>query len=125
MLNHNWSKLNEDAEILLGDGPKVDYLLLPSTGVELISWDTVLSVLASSREYCVHRGIPSSKGLSCDVQTKNGLVCLCRLVNSLVYTPHNGNVYCITNVLSELDGTSLLKIRKNEMMPYKEYYKVR
>lgn len=109
--------MSEDDEICLGDSPNVDYLLLPSTGVELISWDTVLSVLVSSRVCCVHRGY--------DVETKNGLVCICRLMNSLVYTPHNGHVYCITGVLSELDGNSLLKIRKNEMMPYKEYYKVR
>lgn len=126
LLDHTWNnKLNENDEICLGDSPKVDYLLLPSTGVELISWETVLSVLVSSREYCVHRGISSTKGFAYDVQTKTGLVCICRLQNALVYTPHNGHVYCITGVLSELNGNSLLKLRKNEMMPYKEYYKVR
>lgn len=108
----------------MGDSPKIDYLLLPSTGVELISWGTVLSVMVSTREYCVHRGIPSFKDLAYDVQTKDGLVCICRLQNSLVYTPHNGHVYCVMGVL-KLDGNSLLKLRKNEMMPYKEYYKVR
>lgn len=126
LLDHTWNnKLSENDEICLGDSPKVDYLLLPSTGVELISWETVLSVLVSSREYCVHRGISSTKGFAYDVQTKTGLVCICRLQNALVYTPHNGHVYCITGVLSELNGNSLLKLRKNEMMPYKEYYKVR
>ena len=117
--------MSENNEICLGDGPRVDYLLLPSTGGELISWEIVLSVLVSSREYCVHRGISSSKDVSYDVPTKSGLVCICRLQNSVVYTPHNDHVYCITSVLSELNGNSLLKIRKNEMMAYKEYYKVR
>ncbi|XP_022987458.1 endoribonuclease Dicer homolog 2 isoform X1 [Cucurbita maxima] len=126
LLKHKWDiELSKNDEICLGDSPKVDYLLLPSTGVGLISWETVLSALDSSIKYCVHRGISSFKGFAYDVQTQNGLDCICRLENSLVYTPHNSHVYCITGALSALDGNSLLKLRKNEtMLTYKEYYKM-
>jgi hypothetical protein len=56
------------------------------------------------------------------VQTKCGPVCACVLQNSLVCTPHNGNIYCITGVFEDLNGNSLLKMGDGGAITYKEYF---
>lgn len=46
--------------------------------------------------------------------------------NSLVYTPHNGYVYCITGLLNAMNGNSLLKLRDDDkVVTYKKYFKVK
>nr|GMD74464.1 endoribonuclease Dicer homolog 2-like [Ipomoea batatas] len=37
------------------------------------------------------------------MHTKNGLLFSCLLENSLVWTPHNGNLYCVVGILDDLD----------------------
>ncbi|KAJ6902410.1 hypothetical protein NC651_020022, partial [Populus alba x Populus x berolinensis] len=56
------------------------------------------------------------------VQTKCGPVCACVLQNSVVCTPHNGNIYCITGVFEDLNGNSLLKMGDGGAITYKEYF---
>ncbi|KAM7274213.1 hypothetical protein ACFE04_028877 [Oxalis oulophora] len=58
------------------------------------------------------------------VWTKNSLVCTCMIENCLVYTPHNGHVYCITGILQDLNSNSALELT-NEITTYKKYYKSR
>ncbi|PIN21631.1 Ribonuclease [Handroanthus impetiginosus] len=59
------------------------------------------------------------------MHTKNGLVCLCMLENSLVRTPHNGMLYCIDGTLQGFDGNKFLKLGKGKMVTYKQYYQQR
>ncbi|KAK2973415.1 hypothetical protein RJ640_011649, partial [Escallonia rubra] len=100
LLDHNWTKLEVlGASILRTDLAVLDYLLLPSTISSqkpfCIDWRSVSSVLFSCENmFDDHKYCSSPK--PCGVHTKNGLVCRCMLENSLVYTPHNGHVYCIT-----------------------------
>ncbi|KAB1227320.1 hypothetical protein CJ030_MR1G000270 [Morella rubra] len=64
------------------------------------------------------------KGYAHHVQTKDGPVCTCMLHNSLVSTPHNGHVYCITGSLG-LNGNSPLRLRRGKTITYKKYYEER
>ncbi|KAK9292106.1 hypothetical protein L1049_020064 [Liquidambar formosana] len=107
----------------------IDYLLLPTTNLLenwIIDWNSLTSVfflcenaLKNHRKSCI------SKGYARHVQTKNGLVCSCMLQNSLVYTPHNDQLYCISGFLDDLDGNSLLSLRDGGAIPYKKYYESR
>jgi endoribonuclease Dicer len=126
LIDHN---LNNSKELLdgdySGDDIEIDYLLLPATGKDrrplVIDWGCISSVLFSC-EY--HLNCPLPEGYSHIVQTKDGSVCICMLWNSLVYTPHNGQVYCITG-FSGLNGNSLLKLRDGRSVTYKKYYEER
>lgn len=98
-----------------------DYLLLPLQG-PLIDWNCIKSVLIqnnSLRDMHIDGSSPKCHGHL--VHTKNGLVCTCMLQNSLVYTPHNGFMYCITGTLGDLDGNSFLIQNDDEYVTYKEY----
>uniref|UniRef100_A0A2N9FEH6 Uncharacterized protein n=1 Tax=Fagus sylvatica TaxID=28930 RepID=A0A2N9FEH6_FAGSY len=86
----------------------------------IIDWDSVVSVIFS----CENHVVECSKGYAHSVQTKDGPVCTCMLRNSLVYTPHNGNVYCITGILG-LNGNALLTLRDGRTITYKQYYEER
>ncbi|KAK3016706.1 hypothetical protein RJ639_005644, partial [Escallonia herrerae] len=129
LLDHNWTKLEVlGASILRTDLAVLDYLLLPSTISSqkpfCIDWRSVSSVLFSCENmFNDHKYCSSPK--ACGVHTKNGLVCRCMLENSLVYTPHNGHVYCITGIFDNLDGNSLLEQKHGEVISYKAYYERR
>ncbi|XP_059665629.1 endoribonuclease Dicer homolog 2 isoform X2 [Cornus florida] len=132
LLDHNFNKLRGviDAFHLKNDFPVHDYLLLPSTGSHqnppFIDWKCISSVrfprLPLDKK---HTNCSLPKGYTHLVKTKHGSVCSCMLENSVVCTPHNGNVYCITGTLNNLDGNSLLRLKNGQAIPYKKYYKSR
>ena len=104
-----------------------DYLLLPSVGKSSeINWKCVNSLLFPSQVLGdKHMDWCSTQDRKRSVNTKTGVVCSCLLENSLVFTPHNGNIYCITGFLDNLDCNSLLNVRTGESITYREYYKKR
>ncbi|XP_059444787.1 endoribonuclease Dicer homolog 2-like [Corylus avellana] len=105
----------------------MDYLLLPPTGKDrrIIDWECIASVLFSCEKLSeYHWNCPLPNGYAHSVQTKDGCVCICMLLNSLVYTPHNGHVYCIFGNLG-LNGNSLLELRDGRSITYKKYYEER
>ena len=104
-----------------------DYLLLPSLGsTPEINWKCVNSLLFPSQALGdKHMDWCSTQDRKRSVNTKNGLVCSCMLENSLVFTPHNGYIYCVTGFLDKLDCNSLLGMRTGESITYIEYYKKR
>ncbi len=125
LIDRNLNKLREVLDgLCLEDNLEIDYLLLPGLGEHhrpsIIDWDSVVSVIFS----CENHVVECSKGYAHSVQTKDGPVCTCMLRNSLVYTPHNGNVYCITGILG-LNGNALLTLRDGRTITYKQYYEER
>ncbi|KAK4707858.1 hypothetical protein R3W88_028783 [Solanum pinnatisectum] len=104
-----------------------DYLLLPSLGsTPEINWICVNSLLFPSQVLGdKHMDWCSTQDRKRSVNTKTGVVCSCMLENSLVFTPHNGHIYCITGFLDNLDCYSLLCMRTGESITYTEYYKKR
>ncbi|XP_057984818.1 endoribonuclease Dicer homolog 2 isoform X2 [Hevea brasiliensis] len=122
--------LNELEEILnglqLSNDPEIDYLLLPSMGScqkPSIDWNSIISILFSHENAWKYHVNSPLKDCTRTMWTKNGQVCKCMLQNSLVYTPHNGEVYCIEGISDHLDGRSLLKLKNGDYTSYKEYYK--
>jgi endoribonuclease Dicer len=126
LIDHNLNNLKEllDGDCL-GDNIEIDYLLLPATGKDqraLIDWECITSLRFSGKKFCeYHLNCTLPKGCARRVQTKDGSECTCMLRNSLVYTPHNGHVYCITGILG-LNGNSLLKLRDGRTLTYKKYF---
>ena len=106
LLDHSVNKLKEALEGLdLESGVEIDYFLLPafrSCSKPSINWTPISSVLFSYKNE--HHFNCSQNGNAHAVQTKCGPVCACMLHNSLVCTPHNGNIYCITGVFEDLNG---------------------
>ncbi|KAK6775177.1 hypothetical protein RDI58_026178 [Solanum bulbocastanum] len=104
-----------------------DYLLLPTLGsTPEINWKCVNSLLFPSQVLGdKHMDWCSTQDHKRSVNTKTGMVCSCMLENSLVFTPHNGHIYCITGFLDHLDCYSLLRMRTGESITYTEYYKKR
>ncbi|TQD69694.1 hypothetical protein C1H46_044773 [Malus baccata] len=131
LIDHNLNKLGEVLDGLSSGGNVgIDYLLLPGTRIHqeavIIDWRCVTSVLFASEEYSNdHVNCSTLNGCSRLVHTKQGLVCTCMIQNSLVCTPHNGTIYCITGLLSNLNGNSLLKLRDGRALTYKKYYEER
>ncbi|XP_027768905.1 endoribonuclease Dicer homolog 2-like [Solanum pennellii] len=129
LLDRDLSKL-QDA-LAAGQSPissaVSDYLLLPSVGKSSeINWKCVNSLLFPSQVLGdKHMDWCSTQDRKRSVNTKTGVVCSCLLENSLVFTPHNGNIYCITGFLDNLDCNSLLNVRTGESITYREYYKKR
>lgn len=131
-MDHKFDKLGEFLDrIHLSETFEKDYLLLPATTLNrrplVIDWDIVVSALFSSREFCQdhlldHKICKLPKAQSRHVHSKSGVVCTCMLKNSLVYTPHNGNVYCITGIMHDMNGNSELKLRSGEVITYKKYF---
>lgn len=127
LLDHNLKKL----EVLndfssRNDVAVFDYLLLPCSSSygnpSIIDWKCVCSVLFHwhNRTHC------SNPKSSCgEVHTKNGLVCRCRLEDCLVYTPHNGYIYSVFGTSDDLDGNSLLNLKNEVAISYKQYFKSR
>ncbi|BBH06838.1 dicer-like 2 [Prunus dulcis] len=127
LMDHNLNKLEEVLDgLCLGGNIGVDYLLLPGTKVPqrplIIDWKCITSVLFPCEEY-------SKDHVDCSlpnwIYTKSGVVCTCMIQNSLVCTPHNGTLYCITGLLGELNGNSLLSLRDGRALTYKKYYEER
>lgn len=124
LMNHNLKKLREDLDGLeLGGNFEIDYLLLPATSRDqrplVIDWGSVTSALFSCDEsYRDHINC----SLPMALHTKDGLLCTCMLKNSLVYTPHNDYLYCITGLLNDLNGNSLLRQRGGRIITYKKYF---
>lgn len=106
-------------ELHLNENNEIDYLLLPGTTIHqrpsVIDWPSVTSVFSSQKSCNNHVA---------NVWTRDGLVCSCKLENSLVYTPHNGRFYIITGRM-ELNGNSDLKLRGGGTTTYKNYFKER
>ncbi|XP_031388051.1 endoribonuclease Dicer homolog 2 isoform X2 [Punica granatum] len=140
LVEHNVTKLVEVLNSFnSGNSPGIDYLILPlKSGYPnegTVDWEPVASVLFPSAEVS---NSPSSgsnvsnehikgccfHGRSCLV-TKDGPVCSCLLQNSVVYTPHNGRIYCISGFLNSLNANSKLNMRDGSSVTYKQYYKER
>ncbi|KAK4487901.1 hypothetical protein RD792_003639 [Penstemon davidsonii] len=112
LIDHNFSRLNEDLdELSKRNGSLVfDYLLLPYLCINQnisIDWKCIRSVLYTSNvSLDEHKDCFPSRGYGHYVHTKNGLMCCCMLENSLVCTPHNGVLYCINGTLDVFDEPS-------------------
>lgn len=130
LLDNNFNKVKETLGVFCprNNIAVFDYLLLPSTGSQqslIIDWGCVGSILFPSKNLCHDRAKCSPKCRNNIVHTINGLVCRCVVENSLVCTPHNGYVYCITRTLDGLDGNSMLELKNGETITYKKYYQKR
>ncbi|KAL0744505.1 hypothetical protein Bca4012_086018 [Brassica carinata] len=129
LLDHSVENLAAALDGLhLRDGVALDYLLVPSTHEQkasLIDWDVLRSVNLTSNKPRERHVDCSAKDASCILHTKDGLFCTCVLQNALVYTPHNGYVYCTRGILSHLHANSILTKRKSGDVSYMEYYEKR
>ncbi|ONH95036.1 hypothetical protein PRUPE_7G047900 [Prunus persica] len=131
LMDHNLQKLEEVLERLsVGQNLEVesiDYLLLPAARMHqrpfIIDWECVMSVPFRSEENSEYH-VDSSPPNNCSrvLHTKNGMVCTCRIQNSLVYTPHTGLLYCITGLLNDLNGNSRMIPRRRRARTYKTHY---
>ncbi|CAL2272010.1 unnamed protein product [Prunus armeniaca] len=105
----------------------INYLLLPAARMHqkplIIDWECVMSVPFRSEENSEYHidCYPPNNCIGV-LRTKNGMVCTCRVQNSLVYTPHTGLLYCITGLLDDLNGNSLLRPRGRRACTYKTHY---
>ncbi|KAF3970735.1 hypothetical protein CMV_005595 [Castanea mollissima] len=129
LIDRNLNKLKEVLDgYCLDDNHEIDYLLLPATGKHhrslIIDWECVVSTEFSCGKACECHVQCGSKGYARRIQTKDGPVCTCMLLNSLVYTPHNGYVYCITGILG-LNGNAPLRLRDGRIVTYKKHYEER
>ncbi|XP_027162338.1 endoribonuclease Dicer homolog 2-like isoform X2 [Coffea eugenioides] len=105
LLDHNQNKLKEALSGLNRNGQRdvFDYLLIPSMGPHenpSIDWTCVSSVLFPQESMSdKHMDACSSRVQGRCVHTINGLICCCKLQNSLVVTPHDGIMYCTTGIV--------------------------
>ncbi|XP_065874496.1 endoribonuclease Dicer homolog 2-like isoform X2 [Euphorbia lathyris] len=124
--DHNIEKLEEMLNDTVTDLPKREYFLLPCMSLcpgYAVDWNFVTSVLFSYENVSEdHKKCPLEENVHI-IQTESGPVCKFILQNSLVCTPHNGKLYCITGISNELDGLSLMKLRNGSSKTYKDYYK--
>ncbi|KAL0452252.1 UNVERIFIED_CONTAM: Endoribonuclease Dicer2 [Sesamum latifolium] len=127
LIDHNLEELHEELhEYSNRNGSVFNYLLLPSVDSYQIDWKCVTAVLYPENASWNLRTDCSNRGYGhYNVRTKNGLVCCCMLENSLVLTPHNNLLYCITGTLDGIDGNTYLELRDGESVTYKEYYEQR
>lgn len=105
-----------------------NYLLLPSSFLQQscsVDWSCINSVHFPSSKVDHRRPNCSAQCQKSHVHTVNGLVCKSELENCLVYTPHNGIIYCITQSLDGLDGNSPMTFRGGDVITCKSYYKNR
>ncbi|KAG9456245.1 hypothetical protein H6P81_000753 [Aristolochia fimbriata] len=109
-------------------GQSTFYLLLPVTkvaeGKMAVDWTIVKQCLSSP----IFRLPANDDGTSnCVFHEKqnlkflNGIVNMSDVPDSLVVTPHNGLVFCVVDILSEINGHSLLK--KSESTTYINHFK--
>ena len=123
LLYHSMTKLREILDgLALVKAPDVDYLLLPHASAHptpgTINWRSVVSVLFSNDNHICR---DYSKCRRHRVRMKNGLVSRCMLEGSLVYTPHNGQIYCVTGFFDDMNANSCLRMRDGKVTTYKKY----
>ncbi|XP_074323641.1 endoribonuclease Dicer homolog 2-like isoform X2 [Apium graveolens] len=128
MDKNNFNKLKETLDVFhpLNDRTVYDYILLPTTGSQqspTIDWKCVRSILYKNEN--IFHDCPLPKDQYNIVQTVNGMVYRCVLENSLVCTPHNGYIYCISGTIDGTNGSSVLNLRDGESITYKKYYEKR
>ncbi|KAK7246158.1 hypothetical protein RIF29_41018 [Crotalaria pallida] len=117
LLDRSTDKLAASLDKLyLDEDLEIDYLLLPATATQnrpvSIDWLSIPSVYPSQ---------VTCKNHSPKVSTKDGKVCPCILQDSLVLTPHNGDIYITTGIM-ELNGNSPLELRDGGVTTYKDYF---
>ncbi|XP_073037868.1 endoribonuclease Dicer homolog 2-like [Primulina eburnea] len=131
LLDHHVNNLQVHLGLYSGskDCTEFDYLLLPCVDLHqnvYIDWRRVSAVqYLNNGSFDKQADCISTKCHGHYLNTKNGLVCICMLENSLVCTPHNGSIYCITGTLDGYDGNSNLELRDGEVISYKSYYEKR
>lgn len=126
LLNREVNKLTSVSDdFSLGDNAEIDYLLLPAIlkdqrpSNSIIDWKSISSVPFSSESTCDCE----CKDHTHYVQTKNGIVCSCKLKNSVVFTPDNGTMHI--NGAMELNGNSRQQHQKGKGdTTYKEDFKI-
>ncbi|KAK8970240.1 hypothetical protein KSP40_PGU017130 [Platanthera guangdongensis] len=103
LIHHNYDKFLEALHLCMDDASEeVVYLLIPSVN-GVVDWAFVDSV-------------PQL------IQINNGCICRCRLHHSVVYTPHNGQIYCIIGILDEMGIDSSFRLRSGEISTYRKYF---
>lgn len=105
-----------------GASEAVVYLLIPSItgGVDQACVNSLPFSLENEKQHFEHSC--STKSVSQLIQIENGCICRCMLHHSVVYTPHNGFIYCITGILDEMDMNSTFKLRNGEITTYKKHF---
>lgn len=136
LLDHNLHKL---IDILNGfcqedNAARAGYLLLPSKyGLSslTIDWRCVMSFMFYSHVYRFDgylnerrdvRRCLCNVGAARLVQTYNCKICSCLLKNSIVVTPHNGQMYYIVDFLHHLNGNSNMQTKDGGKITYKEHF---
>lgn len=124
LMDRTIDKVKEVSDRYDGNNQMVDYLILPTTKSREISSIIDSECLASV--FFSHEN--ASNHMNCflpRMHTKSGYVCGCMLKNSIVYTPYNSHLYCITGILGELNGNSFLSLSNGGLVTYKEYFHLR
>ncbi|CAN6586335.1 unnamed protein product [Malus baccata var. baccata] len=135
LVDHELTKLEKVLERFhLGQNygtESIDYLLLPAARIHqtasIIDLDSVMSMSSHCNKdfenrVCVDFPQPNNNS-HVPLHTKNGMVCTCRIQNSVVYTPHTDSLYCITGLLDDLTGNSLM--RDNKSITCKAHYEAK
>nr|XP_043616152.1 endoribonuclease Dicer homolog 2-like [Erigeron canadensis] len=128
LLDHSITELMKSLEVIKSkkDIMGFEYLLLPSMGLNkassIFDWNSVRSIQFPHEEK--HNCSLTSNNHH-QVHTRNGLICSCLVESSLVYTPHNGRLYCTTEWLHGMNSNSLLETKEDETITYKDYYKTK
>lgn len=125
LLDHSMVKLRETLSGLnLVKASDVDYLLLPHAGAHptpgAIDWRSVVSVYFSIDDHTCGDYLKCRRHR---VRMKTGLVSRCLLEGSLVHTPHNDRIYCVTGFFDDMNANSCLRMRDGTVTTYKKYYK--
>ncbi|KAL9427016.1 hypothetical protein AB3S75_033741 [Citrus x aurantiifolia] len=125
IMDHNLDKLNEILKGLrLWNNLEIDYLLLPASE-QLIDWEPVASLSFPCDIGLKHHKNCSTMSNARVVQTKSGPLCTCMIHNSVVCTPHSGQIYYITGVLGHLNANSLFTRNDGSAITYKKHYEER
>nr|XP_043618423.1 endoribonuclease Dicer homolog 2-like [Erigeron canadensis] len=128
LLDHSITKLMKAIQVLKlkNDMMGFDYLLLPSVGLNqtpcLFDWNSIRSVRFPFED---KHTCSLKSNYHHQVHTVNGLLCSCLVENALVYTPHNGRLYCTTKRLHGLYSNSPFQTKEGETITYKDYYKTK
>ncbi|KAL0920159.1 hypothetical protein M5K25_009276 [Dendrobium thyrsiflorum] len=127
LIHQDYDKFLRSLHICTEDGSEaVVYLLIPSIigGVDWACVDSPAFSIENRMQHLEH--CCSTKIVAQLIQIKNGCICRCMLHHSVVYTPHNGHVYCVTGILDEMDINSSFKLRRNgEITTYRKYFLTR
>ncbi|KAK8970138.1 hypothetical protein KSP40_PGU011621 [Platanthera guangdongensis] len=123
LIHHNYDKFLEALHLCMDDASEeVVYLLIPSVN-GVVDWafvDSPTIYLENRMLYPEHTCSP--KLVPQLIQINNGCICRCRLHHSVVYTPHNGQIYCIIGILDEMGIDSSFRLRSGEISTYRKYF---